>query len=338
MNIVCVSDGETLRTGERAVSVLMPVYNRESQVGDAIRSIQNQTFRDWELIILDDGSTDRTLQVCRSYEAEDSRIRVFANETNLGVGISRNRLLGYASGKYIAIQDSDDISLPERLEREVQWLDSNPEVGLVTGVAAMMDFDTGQTFWHNPPYLYKGEQYPQDKNAMVRLLYFSCDIPNTACMFRRSLIERMPEPYGKYAVNEDWNFFIALAHQTLIQGIPEVLVRMNRSKNHTHIMSRYTWWLQEAKRFKRDLYERYKSDPNSPIDYLLFRKSIALLLLWEGQSTPGWRGCLTTARALLWNPFFADAWKSLLRRGLRKAKRMVQGQTRKMPVLPTTGD
>src|SRR3989304_4808642 len=95
------------------VSVLMPVFNREMLVGDAIRSTQRQTFDDWELTILDDASTDRTLEICRSFEAEDKRIRVVANEQNLGLGETRKRLMSLGTGNYIASHDSDDVSVPE---------------------------------------------------------------------------------------------------------------------------------------------------------------------------------------------------------------------------------
>jgi glycosyltransferase involved in cell wall biosynthesis len=316
----------------------MPVYNRENLVHEAIRSILNQTFQDWELIILDDASTDRTLDVCRSYEARDQRIHVFANEKNLGVGKSRNRLLSFASGKYIAIHDSDDVSVPERLAWEVQLLESKPEVGLVTGVVAWVDFEDGHILWRFPQYLYRGVQYPQDQKKMVRVLYLSCDVPNAACMFRRALVEQITEPYGKYEVNEDWNLFIQLAHRTLMWGLPEVLVKVNRGKNHAHILNRYVWSLREAHRLKRDLYDLYKNDSDSPINYLLFRKSMAPLLLWEGRYTGGWRGYVTIMRALTWNPFYVDAWKSLWDRAFRKGKRLATGSLRRAAVSSQSGD
>jgi glycosyltransferase involved in cell wall biosynthesis len=323
------------------VSVLMPVCNRETLVHDAIRSIQNQTFRDWELIILDDASTDNTLKVCRSYEAEDKRIRVLANDENLGVGAARNRLISYADGKYIAIHDSDDISVPERLAWEVQLLESKPDVGLVSGVVAWVDFDEDRVLWHFPSYLYRGEQYPQDKGEMVRVLYLSCDVPNAACMFRRSLVEQMPEPYGKYRVNEDWYFFIRAAHRTLIWGIPEILVKMNRGRNHTHVLSRYIWSLREAHRLKRDLYKCYKNDPDSPINYRLFRKSIAPLLHWEGRYIGGWKGYFALIRAVIRDPFYVDAWKSLWEfsgRAFKKGKRLATGSLKRVTALSQSGE
>lgn len=322
------------------VSVLMPVHNREVVVRAAIDSIRNQTFQDWELIILDDASTDGTVKVCREYEATDPRIRVFANEENLGVGESRNRLLQYARGKYIAIHDSDDVSVPGRLAMEVEVLESKPEVGLVSGVVAWVDFDEDRVIWHYPPYLFRGEQYPQDKRKLVQVLYLACDVPNPACMFRRSLVEQIPEPYGSYRVNEDWYFFINLAHQTLAWGIPEILVKMNRGKNHTHLLSRYVWSLREAHRMKRDLYQRYRNDPDSPINYWLFRKSIAPLLNWEGRYTAGWKGAFTLVHALTWDPFCLDAWKSLRESGgraWRKGMRRVTDSLKRVIVTSPSG-
>ena len=145
-----------MSTKTPAVSVLMPVYNRQELVAEAIRSIQGQTFEDWELIILDDRSTDRTQEVCHAFAAEDHRITVHSNPSNLGVGESRNRLLGLAKGELLAVQDSDDESLPERLSLEVEILKAHPDVGLVSGVAAFLD-DNGEVFSYYPEQLHMGK-------------------------------------------------------------------------------------------------------------------------------------------------------------------------------------
>ena len=148
------------------ISVLMTAFNREALVGEAICSIQNQTLEDWELIILDDASTDRTVEVCESFAAQDKRIRVLANEQNLGLGENRKRVMSLGTGKYIANHDSDDISVPERLAEQVEVLETRPEIGLVSGVVALVS-DEGHIFGYFPKSLYEGEQYPQEKKKMV---------------------------------------------------------------------------------------------------------------------------------------------------------------------------
>jgi glycosyltransferase involved in cell wall biosynthesis len=108
------------------VSVLMPVYNTEGYVAEAVESILNQTFTDFEFIIINDGSTDDSLKILQHYAQRDSRICLISRE-NKGISFTRNQLVEISKGKYLAWMDSDDISMPNRLELMVSWLDSNPD-------------------------------------------------------------------------------------------------------------------------------------------------------------------------------------------------------------------
>lgn len=112
------------------VSVLMPVYNtKEEFLRESVESILNQTFNDFELIILDDGSSNDVETIVKSYN--DLRIKFYKNEKNLGVAKTRNKLMELAQGKYCAWQDSDDISYPDRLKKQVNFLDKNTEISIV---------------------------------------------------------------------------------------------------------------------------------------------------------------------------------------------------------------
>jgi len=106
------------------VSVVLPVYNGARWLERAIDSIVAQTLEDWELLIVDDGSTDDSLRLCQASAAKDIRIRVFRNLTNQGLARTMNRLVSLSSGRYIAVQEQDDVSHRERLAREVEVLDS----------------------------------------------------------------------------------------------------------------------------------------------------------------------------------------------------------------------
>ena len=113
------------------ISVLMPVYNtKEEFLREAIDSILNQTYTDFELIILNDGSTNNVEEVINSYK--DSRIRYYINDVNLGLPKTRNKLIDFAEGEYIANMDSDDISLPERFAKQVAYLDRHHDVSLIS--------------------------------------------------------------------------------------------------------------------------------------------------------------------------------------------------------------
>lgn len=148
------------------VSVLMAVYNGEQYLREAINSILDQTFTDFEYIIVDDGSTDRSLQIINSYQ--DPRIKVIRNPHNVGLTRSLNQGLDLACGEYIARMDSDDISLPERLAKQVAYMDAHPEVavsgtwakninsqGVVTGERKMpVGKDLDHHYWRPSPIIH----------------------------------------------------------------------------------------------------------------------------------------------------------------------------------------
>ncbi len=113
------------------VSVLMSVFNGERYLPEAINSILAQTFRDFELIVVDDGSTDSTADILREYAQGDSRLRLLRHEVNQGQAAALNWALGDARGSFIATMDADDISAPHRLERQVEFLRSHPDIGAV---------------------------------------------------------------------------------------------------------------------------------------------------------------------------------------------------------------
>ena len=99
----------------------MPAYNAEKYISEAIKSILNQTFKDFEFIIIDDGSIDRTWKIIQKYAKKDDRVIALKNEKNLGIAVNRNKLVSMARGKYIIWQDSDDISLPYRIEKQYNF-------------------------------------------------------------------------------------------------------------------------------------------------------------------------------------------------------------------------
>ena len=111
------------------VSVLMTSYNREKYIGEAIESVLNSTYQQWELIIVDDQSTDRTVEIARSYEQKDKRVKVYINEKNLGDYPNRNKAASYAKGKYLKYVDSDDLVYSYCLELLVCFMEKFPEAG-----------------------------------------------------------------------------------------------------------------------------------------------------------------------------------------------------------------
>ena len=114
------------------ISVIMPVYNTEKYVWSAIESILNQSFKDFEFIIIDDCSTDNSYNVCKKYADIDNRIRLYKNDENMWISFTRNKLISLSNWFYIASQDSDDISLKNRLKLSFEFLDNNNDFAVVS--------------------------------------------------------------------------------------------------------------------------------------------------------------------------------------------------------------
>ncbi|MED3646437.1 glycosyltransferase family 2 protein [Halalkalibacterium halodurans] len=113
---------ERINVDGPVVSIITPCYNAEMFIRDTIESVLNQTFSNWEMVIVDDGSTDRTVQIVESYASQDERIRLIQLEKNSGPAVSRNTAIQHARGRYLAFLDSDDQWLPEKLERQLEFM------------------------------------------------------------------------------------------------------------------------------------------------------------------------------------------------------------------------
>jgi len=286
------------------VTVIMPVFNGQKTVISAIESIQKQTLIAWQLLILDDASSDNSYMLCKEKANEDPRISVFRNEQNLGLSRSMNQLVSLSEGAFLAVQEQDDRSAPDRLEKEVCILDSKPEVGIVSGIAAWVD-QHDQLLAHFPGILARGEQYPQQFDEMVRFLYEEqCKVVNAACMIRRSVLDQIPGPFDPNArMSIDWQFFLNAAHFTRIWGIPEVLVYMRRDQDHQHLSGNKELQFKEARRCIRLVYEKYRNDPSSPINRDLFRKAMSTEMVLESKYYGRLRGLGLLAKAFTYGPF-----------------------------------
>lgn len=124
---------------EGKISVLMGIYNCADTLEEAVKSIQDQTYTNWEIIMCDDGSTDTTYQMAAELAEKDSRIRLIRNERNYGLNETLNRCLGAANGEYIARMDGDDKCVPERFERQLKFLERHPEFNIVSSPMILFD-------------------------------------------------------------------------------------------------------------------------------------------------------------------------------------------------------
>lgn len=194
------------------LTVLMPVYNGEKYLYEAIESIQNQTFNDFEFIIINDGSTDNTARILESYRRQDNRIRVY-DQSNQGLAASLNRGLNLARGIYIARMDADDISLPERFTEQVMFMEKHPEIG-VCG-----------TWVSNIGELSCKPWTPPIDDATIRCqLLFNVPLVHPSVMMRRSLFTDFGLLYPDYPHAEDYALWAQASLYTKFANIPQILL------------------------------------------------------------------------------------------------------------------
>ncbi|MDR2898954.1 MAG: glycosyltransferase, partial [Clostridiales bacterium] len=170
------------------VSWLMPVYNGEKFLKRAIDSMLNQTFQDFEIvIIIENGCTDKTEDICQNYATKDSRFKIVVNKTNLGIARSLNIGLDVCEGKYIARMDADDYSYPERLEKQISFMEANPDVGLL-GTNSRIISDNSISEWYNPTEWY--DSVPGCEEIWTHLLFETCFAHPTIMLRTKALKER----------------------------------------------------------------------------------------------------------------------------------------------------
>lgn len=187
------------------VTVIMPVYNAEKYLEESIESILNQSFKDFELLVINDGSTDLSSSILNKYKMKDQRIRIINNEGNKGLPYTRDKGLKLAKGKYIALMDADDVSYKNRLEEQVNYLDFNKEIDIV---ASNFDFiENGEIRRFKSFDKFGKKQY---ENYIINLkLMFYNPIGNSTVMFRKSTIDELNIKYRKdYFVAQDYAFWV----------------------------------------------------------------------------------------------------------------------------------
>lgn len=196
------------------VTVLMPVFNGEKYLREAIESILNQTFTDFEFLIINDGSTDSTVGIINSYN--DSRIRLIHNDRNAGLIVTLNKGFDLANGEYIVRMDCDDISMTERIEKQVHFMDSNLDVGVC---GTWFQFvDTGQKI-----------VLPEFPDAVKAYLFYNSALGHPTVIIRTDVLRQHKLYYdSKYKHAEDYELWIRLSKITKLANIPEVLLQYRK--------------------------------------------------------------------------------------------------------------
>ena len=201
------------------VTMLMPVYNAARYVEETVASIQAQTFTDWELLAIDDGSTDDSAALLERLAATDRRIRLLRNPGNQGLIRTRNRGLDEASGEYVGWTDADDLSAPARLAKQVDFLDRHPDFGMVGSWVEEIDSEgrpNGARWILNAP-----------PECVPGLMLFRCYCAQSAMLLRRADVEL--ERYDPACpLSEDYEFNARLSRRLRMWNLPEILCRYRR--------------------------------------------------------------------------------------------------------------
>lgn len=193
------------------VSVLMCAYNGQKDIKEAIDSILNQTFTDFEFIIVNDCSTDNSAEIINSYT--DNRIKLLTNETNLGLAASLNVGLKEAKGEYIVRMDSDDISLPNRLQTQVDFMDAHPNIGVCGGWIKV--FGDANYFWR-----------PKTNAEYLRCkLLFNTPLPHPTWIIRHSIIKQHNLYYSQTMRRaQDYDYLIRMSNHAQLGCIQQCLL------------------------------------------------------------------------------------------------------------------
>lgn len=202
--------------GTPVVSVHMPVYNAERYVGEAVESILAQTFETFEFIIIDDGSTDGSLEILRRHEEQDKRIRL-VSRPNAGVGRTRNEALAMAVGKYFAAMDADDVSSPRRFARQVEYLERTPECVAVGSRVLLIDSD-GAPIREWSPFLTHEEidrEHLQGRGGAIT---------HPAAMMRREAVCELGGYRESLQPAEDYDLFLRLGEVGRLANLEDTLL------------------------------------------------------------------------------------------------------------------
>lgn len=246
------------------VSVLMPVYNVEQYVAEAINSILKQTYQNFELIIIDDCSTDRTLDICKEFALNDKRIIIIHNERNLKIEGSLNKGLEKCQGKYIVRMDGDDISLPDRFEKLKSFLDEHKDIVLVGTSVEIMDKNGHPLGFNN---------FPSEWDLIKKTCILKIPVAHIWMTYKYIYDEL--NGYRQLSGTEDYDFLLRLITKgykfTNIENYYGYKIRLNRIGNSADLFG-----IQKikSKNFTIKMYKQRLNKKNDKYSYAYLQKYV----------------------------------------------------------------
>lgn len=228
------------------VSIIMPVYNTEKYLDQAIQSILNQTFKDFELIIIDDGSTDSSIEIIKKY-LNDKRVVLIKNKENMGISKSINVGIEKSKAALIARLDSDDNSRKDRLEKQYNYMKKNSDLSIIGSYVDVIDEDG--------KLLYKLEK-PVTYDEIMKVCFFYGPFVQSSIMFKKVDVEKIGKYRGQYDYCEDIDLYLRLLYAGYKgENIPEYLVEWRQYAESTNKYHRKKATIN--KNIKKEIIDKY---------------------------------------------------------------------------------
>ena len=240
------------------ISVVMSCYNAEKELPKAIRSVLDQTFSNYEFIIIDDGSTDKSLKVIRDYASQDNRIRVYKNDANLGLAASLNKGIEISRANYIARMDADDFSLPDRLSIQFNFMKKNPKVDIL-GSAVLINRKNGEQ---------KIKTCPEYHEEIIKRVFRKPLLFHPTALIKKSVYFK----HGFYNVDRRWaedaDLWYRIFDNVNFHNLQVPLLEYNVKSNLTYSQAKQNLLVKISNLRKRGLIVKFL--PQLFYDFFLF--------------------------------------------------------------------
>lgn len=209
-------------TAKPLISVVMPAYNAQKYLSIAIESILNQTFKEFELIIINDASSDKTLSIIKSFAKKDSRVKIINNDTRLDIAGSLNKGISAASSEIIARMDADDISLPNRLEVQYKLINDSKRIAAVGANIVVMDPQEKDI---------SARSYPEKSKDLKKCFFKYSPFAHPVVMFRKKFFDEVGGYDPKYSPTEDLDLWFRMGMKHEFKSVPQLLLRYRLSES-----------------------------------------------------------------------------------------------------------
>lgn len=300
------------------VSVILPIFNGAKTLAHTLDSLLMQNYKEFELIACIDGSTDDSENILKQYTEKFKKLTILKNSVNRGLGPTMNRLIYHASGTYIAVAEQDDYYYPERLQLQVELLDKDPSVGLVSGIA---EFSGGERIHGKfPGILVHGRQYPEGKEMFMLNYKQHIKVVNSCMMFRKSVHIDNGLYFTQHypSISVDWTYILRFSLVSKIHGLHKVLVRLDRRPERQSVTS------NKVKQFKatRELLRAFAYEYPQLISKKDYQYAMRTQYVLEINSKSGLKYVFTWLAYFVRNPFEKRYVKSIMKRIRIKIKMM----------------